>query len=105
MLGLFCRFQTGVNCNLLLFSKGTSALVHFCFVVDRFELKQLLALYNGYVEFIEGSPVRQGDLERVNADEAAAFFLLADEESEVSLHFGLCDVLENVIVRKIQLLI
>ncbi|CAM6125487.1 unnamed protein product [Calypogeia fissa] len=47
-----------------------------------FELKQLLALYNGYVEFIEGSPVRQADLERVNADHAAAFFLLADQESE-----------------------
>lgn len=63
-------------------------LIQFCFVVDRFELKQILTLYNGFVEFIEGSPVRQSDLERVNADQAAAFFLLADEEAEVNFHFG-----------------
>ncbi|KAL3680179.1 hypothetical protein R1sor_023135 [Riccia sorocarpa] len=46
-----------------------------------FELKQLLAFYDDLVEFIEGSPVRQSDLERVNADKAMAFFLLADRDA------------------------
>jgi hypothetical protein len=49
----------------------------------RFELKSLLSLYNGMAKFIEGSPVRQSDLERCSADHAHAFFLLADPEAEV----------------------
>ncbi|KAG6543506.1 hypothetical protein Mapa_015000 [Marchantia paleacea] len=48
-----------------------------------FELKQVLSLYDDLVEFIEGSPVRQSDLERVRADKAMAFFLLADRDSPV----------------------
>ncbi|OAE22765.1 hypothetical protein AXG93_2035s1490 [Marchantia polymorpha subsp. ruderalis] len=46
-----------------------------------FELKQVLSLYDDLVEFIEGSPVRQSDLERVSADKAMAFFLLADHDA------------------------
>jgi hypothetical protein len=56
--------------------------LRFC----RFELKQLLSLYNGLVEFIEGSPIRQTDLDRVCADRASSFFLLANKEAEVPLH-------------------
>lgn len=51
----------------------------------RFELKQLLSLYNGLVEFIEGSPIKAADLDRVCATSATAFFLLADKEAEVLL--------------------
>jgi potassium large conductance calcium-activated channel subfamily M alpha protein 1 len=47
-----------------------------------FELKSILSLYNGMAKFIEGSPVRQSDLERCSADRAHAFFLLADHETE-----------------------
>ncbi|KAG0559141.1 hypothetical protein KC19_10G082400 [Ceratodon purpureus] len=47
-----------------------------------FELKQLLSLYNGLVEFIEGSPIRQSDLNRVSARRASVFFLLADKDVE-----------------------
>ncbi|KAG0616762.1 hypothetical protein M758_5G140500 [Ceratodon purpureus] len=46
-----------------------------------FELKQLLSLYNGLVEFIEGSPIKQSDLDRICAKRATAFFLLADKEA------------------------
>ena len=46
-------------------------------------MKQLLSLYNGLVEFIEGSPIKQADLNRVCAGHATAFFLLADKEAEV----------------------
>lgn len=56
--------------------------------IGRFELKQLISLYYGLVEFIEGSPIRQSDLERVAARRAAAFFLLADNEVEVRF-FGI----------------
>ncbi|CAK9201922.1 unnamed protein product [Sphagnum troendelagicum] len=49
-----------------------------------FELKSLLSLYDGMAKFIEGSPVRQSDLERCSADHAHAFFLLADPEAEDS---------------------
>lgn len=56
--------------------------LRFC----RFELKQLLSLYNGLVEFIEGSPIRQTDLDRVCADRASSFFLLANKEAEVPLY-------------------
>lgn len=53
-------------------------------IICRFELKQVLSLYDDLVEFIEGSPVRQSDLERVSADKAMAFFLLADHDAPVS---------------------
>jgi hypothetical protein len=54
-------------------------------MLGRFELKQLLSLYNGLVEFIEGSPIKQSDLDRICAKRATAFFLLADKEAEVHL--------------------
>ncbi|KAG0597480.1 hypothetical protein M758_UG342600 [Ceratodon purpureus] len=47
-----------------------------------FELKQLLSLYHGLVEFIEGSPIKSADLDRVCAKRATAFFLLADKEAQ-----------------------
>ncbi|XP_024367760.1 uncharacterized protein [Physcomitrium patens] len=47
-----------------------------------FELKQLLSLYNGLVEFIEGSPIRQSDLARVCAERASAIFLLAKNDAK-----------------------
>lgn len=37
------------------------------------------------MEFIEGSPIRSADLDRVCAKSATAFFLLADKEAEVLL--------------------
>lgn len=49
----------------------------------RYELKNLLALYNGLVEFIEGSPVYQSDLERVCATKATAIFVLANKATNV----------------------
>jgi len=52
-------------------------------VRGRFELKQLLSLYHGLVEFIEGSPIKAADLDRVCAKKATAFFLIADKEAEV----------------------
>lgn len=42
-----------------------------------------MAKYNGVVEFIEGSPLKDRDLERVKAGEASAFFLLCDASTEV----------------------
>jgi hypothetical protein len=60
------------------------SLIHFWWLWNgRFELKSILSLYNGMAKFIEGSPVRQSDLERCSADRAHAFFLLADHETEV----------------------
>ncbi|XP_024390173.1 uncharacterized protein [Physcomitrium patens] len=44
-----------------------------------YELKNLLALYNGLVEFIEGSPVYQSDLDRVCAFKATAILILANK--------------------------
>lgn len=43
----------------------------------------MVSLYNGFVEFIEGSPVNQSDMERVCARKASAIILLADQEPEV----------------------
>jgi len=54
-------------------------------VRGRFEMKQLLSLYHGLVEFIEGSPIQAADLDRVCAKSATAFFLIADKEAEVLL--------------------
>ncbi|XP_024521187.1 calcium-activated potassium channel subunit alpha-1-like isoform X1 [Selaginella moellendorffii] len=46
-----------------------------------FELQQLLSLYNNQVEFYEGCPSQTSDLDRISADKASAFFLLADKET------------------------
>ncbi|MCO5551651.1 hypothetical protein L7F22_005155 [Adiantum nelumboides] len=43
-----------------------------------FEIKVLLTQYKGRVEFIEGTPLKDSDLERVSANAASAFFLMAD---------------------------
>lgn len=53
------------------------------FFFCRFELKKLLTLYKGLVEFIEGSPVYQDDLERICASKASAIFLLANKDTNV----------------------
>jgi hypothetical protein len=55
----------------------------FSFLFCRFELKKLLTLYKGLVEFIEGSPVYQDDLERICASKASAIFLLANKDTNV----------------------
>ncbi|KAJ7570310.1 hypothetical protein O6H91_01G114400 [Diphasiastrum complanatum] len=47
-----------------------------------FELKTLLTFYKGKVEFIEGTPIKDSDLDRVGAKFASAFFLLADEQDK-----------------------
>lgn len=62
----------------------------FSFLFFRFDLKQLLSNYQGQVEFIEGSPAASSDLERVSADKASAFFLLADQAAEVSWSSSTC---------------
>jgi potassium large conductance calcium-activated channel subfamily M alpha protein 1 len=49
--------------------------------IPSFEFKKMLSLYNGHVEFMEGSPVHQSDLERVCASHAAAIFLLANKQT------------------------
>lgn len=43
-----------------------------------FEMKVLLTNYKGRVDFIEGTPLKDSDLERVSANLASAFFLMAD---------------------------
>ncbi|KAJ7570308.1 hypothetical protein O6H91_01G114300 [Diphasiastrum complanatum] len=47
-----------------------------------FDLKTLLTFYKGKVEFIEGTPMKDSDLDRVGAKFASAFFLLADEQAK-----------------------
>ncbi|KAL3677579.1 hypothetical protein R1sor_027527 [Riccia sorocarpa] len=47
-----------------------------------FELKTLLARYNGLVEFIQGTPLKDSDLDRVSANVASAFFLIADQHAQ-----------------------
>ncbi|KAH7281372.1 hypothetical protein KP509_36G043800 [Ceratopteris richardii] len=47
-----------------------------------FEIKVLLTKYKGRVEFIEGTPLKDSDLERVSANVASAFFLMADHLAE-----------------------
>jgi len=55
-------------------------LVLFC----RFELKTLMTFYRDRVEFIQGTPVKDSDLDRVSAKVATAFYLLADQLAKVS---------------------
>jgi hypothetical protein len=50
----------------------------------RFELKTLLMCYRHQVEFIQGTPVKDSDLDRVSAKVASAFYLLADQEAKVA---------------------
>lgn len=57
--------------------------IFFSYLFCRFELKKLLTLYKGLVEFIEGSPVYQDDLERICASKASAIFLLANKDTNV----------------------
>eukprot|EP00249_Psilotum_nudum_P022094 c28369_g1_i3 orf=497-4030(-) len=47
-----------------------------------FEMKSLLTRYKGKVDFIEGEPLKECDLERVGARNASAFFLLADKRAK-----------------------
>ncbi|KAH8975770.1 hypothetical protein BDL97_01G177000 [Sphagnum fallax] len=47
-----------------------------------FELKTLLMCYRHRVEFIQGTPVKDSDLDRVSAKVASAFYLLADQEAK-----------------------
>lgn len=49
----------------------------------RFELKTLLMHYKHSVEFIQGTPVKDSDLDRVSAKVASAFYLLADQQAKV----------------------
>lgn len=49
----------------------------------RFEIKTLLAHYKGRVEFIEGTPLNEFDLDRVSAKMASAVFLMADRQAVV----------------------
>jgi potassium large conductance calcium-activated channel subfamily M alpha protein 1 len=44
-----------------------------------FELKTLMTFYRDRVEFIQGTPVKDSDLDRVSAKVATAFYLLADQ--------------------------
>eukprot|EP01018_Ginkgo_biloba_P025839 Gb_05212 [translate_table: standard] len=46
-----------------------------------FEMKTLLANYKGRVEFIEGTPLKEPDLDRISAKVASAFFLMADRHA------------------------
>lgn len=46
-----------------------------------FEMKTLLANYKGRVEFIEGTPLKESDLDRVGAKVASAVFLFADRQA------------------------
>ncbi|KAL2632693.1 hypothetical protein R1flu_004172 [Riccia fluitans] len=48
-----------------------------------FDLKQVLIQYQGKAEFIEGSPLRTEDLERVNAHKAMAILIVAYQETKV----------------------
>lgn len=52
--------------------------------LGRFELKTLLIHYKDKVEFIQGTPVKDSDLDRVSARVASAFYLLADQQAKVS---------------------
>lgn len=54
-----------------------------CLFFSRFELKSLFIHYKGRVEFIEGTPVKDTDLDRVSAKVASAFYLLADQQAKV----------------------
>ncbi|BFI29276.1 protein MpBK1 [Marchantia polymorpha subsp. ruderalis] len=47
-----------------------------------FELKSLLAHYKGRVEFIQGTPLKDIDLDRVSANVASAIFLIADQHAQ-----------------------
>lgn len=49
----------------------------------RFELKTLLMHYKDRVEFIQGTPVKDSDLDRVSAKVASAVYLLADSQAKV----------------------
>jgi potassium large conductance calcium-activated channel subfamily M alpha protein 1 len=40
--------------------------------------------YRHQVEFIQGTPVKDSDLDRVSAKVASAFYLLADQEAKVA---------------------
>lgn len=40
--------------------------------------------YKGKAEFIEGTPVKGSDLNRVSADVASAFYLLANQQAKVN---------------------
>ena len=40
--------------------------------------------YKDKVEFIQGTPVKDSDLDRVSAKVASAFYLLADQQAKVS---------------------
>lgn len=60
--------------------------LRICACVTRFELKTLLMHYRDKVEFIEGTPVKDSDLDRVSAKVATAFYLLADQQAKVSPH-------------------
>lgn len=46
-----------------------------------FEMKTLLANYKGRVDFIEGTPLKESDLDRVGAKVASAVFLMADRQA------------------------
>jgi len=39
--------------------------------------------YQHQVEFIQGTPVKDSDLDRVSAKVATAFYLLADQQAKV----------------------
>ncbi|EFJ25888.1 hypothetical protein SELMODRAFT_441904 [Selaginella moellendorffii] len=47
-----------------------------------YDMKTLLNRYEGRVEFIEGTPMKESDLDRVCASFATAVFLLADEHAK-----------------------
>ncbi|GBG62819.1 hypothetical protein CBR_g32402 [Chara braunii] len=47
-----------------------------------FALKTMLTQYSGLVHFIEGSPLKESDLDRVSAKEATAVYLLANKFSQ-----------------------
>jgi len=47
-----------------------------------FELKTLLMHYKDRVEFIQGTPVKDSDLDRVSAKVASAVYLLADSQAK-----------------------
>jgi hypothetical protein len=70
------KSQVGTFCAL-----KSQTLLSTCMV--RFELKTLLMHYKHSVEFIQGTPVKDSDLDRVSAKVASAFYLLADQQAKV----------------------
>lgn len=74
---LYPPFLSGVS------QKFVCSLDVLVLLMYRFEMKTLLVHYKGRVEFIEGTPLNEFDLDRVCAKMASAVFLMADRQAVV----------------------